>query len=86
MKTVTDAPVRVTLARSGAVIYVSYARNSEAAVQAADNLLEQSAARMMSAIDRLIEPIVTMADTIVLRAGKDEVRIERGRGRILGLF
>lgn len=27
-----------------------------------------------------------LADTIVLRAGKDEVRIERGRGRILGLF
>ncbi len=27
-----------------------------------------------------------LADTIVLRSGKDEVRIERGRGRILGLF
>lgn len=27
-----------------------------------------------------------LADTVVLRAGKDEVRIERGRGRILGLF
>lgn len=27
-----------------------------------------------------------LSDTVVLRAGKDEVRIERGRGRILGLF
>jgi len=56
----------LTFALSGAVIYVSYARNSEATVLAADNLLEQSAARMMSAIDRLIDPMVTMADTIVL--------------------
>jgi len=27
-----------------------------------------------------------LSETIVLRSGKDEVRIERGRGRILGLF
>ncbi|XQM39508.1 Conjugal transfer protein TrbG (plasmid) [Cupriavidus sp. H19C3] len=27
-----------------------------------------------------------LADTVVLRSGRDEVRVERGRGRILGLF
>ena len=59
------------LALSAAMLYLNYARNSEATLLAADNLLEQSSARTMAAIDRMIEPFATIIDTVVLMPAID---------------
>lgn len=56
----------LTLGVSTAVIYLNYSRSSEATLIAADNLLEQSSARIMASVDRMIEPLMTMIDTLVL--------------------
>ena len=55
----------LTIGLSATMLYVNYQRNSEATVLAADNLLEQSSARILSAIDRLIDPLQTIVDTVV---------------------
>ena len=61
----------LTLGLSTAMIYLNYTRNSEATLIAADNLLEQSSARIMGAIDRMVEPLTTVIDTIVLTPAID---------------
>ncbi len=61
----------LTLTLSGAMLYLNYARNSEATLLAADNLLEQSNARIMAAIDRMIEPLTTIIDILVLSPAVD---------------
>jgi adenylate cyclase len=61
----------LTLTLSAAMLYLNYARNSKATLLAADNLLEQANARILSSIDRMIEPLTTLVDTVVLLPAVD---------------
>src|SRR5262249_8916813 len=59
----------LTLGLSGAVLYVSYERNSETALRTAEKLLEQAAARIVATTDALIEPLFNVTNSAVLLPG-----------------
>lgn len=61
----------LTLTLSAGMLYLNYARNSVATLLAADNLLEQTNARILGAIDRMIEPLTTIVDILVLSPAVD---------------
>src|SRR5687768_14415897 len=63
--------VTLTVTLSAAVIYLSYKRNSENTVLAADRLLEQTASRIVVATDRLIEPLFALTNVAVTLPGVD---------------
>ena len=59
----------LTLGLSTTMLYVNYARNSEATVLAADNLLEQVASKILGATEQMIEPLMALTETIALMPG-----------------
>lgn len=63
----------LTTGLSAAVLYVNYVRNSESTILAADNLLEQVAARVFAASGQIIEPLAALTDTIARLPGIDAV-------------
>lgn len=61
----------LTAALSAAVLYLNYTRSSAAAMQAAESLLEQTADRVLLAMDRLLEPLLAQTNIAVLLPGAD---------------
>ena len=59
----------LTLGLSTTMLYVNYARNSEATVLAADNLLEQVASKILGATEQMIEPLIALTETMALMPG-----------------
>ena len=61
--------VVLTVILSAVVLSVSYQRNSQATLHAAERVLEQAAGRIVAATDHLIEPLFAVTNAAVLLPG-----------------
>src|SRR5689334_19799175 len=63
--------VVLTVGLSAVVLWVSYRRNSEATLLAAEQLLAQEGERIVARTERLIEPLFTVTKAAVALPGLD---------------
>jgi len=61
--------VMLTVGLSAVVLWLSYQRNSEATLRAAERLLEEEGERIVATTERLLEPLFTVTNSAVLLPG-----------------